>query len=130
MPASEVLQDRTGSDANPALLCYVRKGKDLVDTLHREVFELEQAKILEDPVERGNKIEDSTTAEPATAAPLAEVDVTSTWIQDATPLAHESQGDIDMRVEDDSDKPLIDLDDAMKPAEDRKAGGDEDDLMA
>lgn len=43
MPASEVLQDRTGSDANPALLCYVRRGKDLVDTLHREVYELEQA---------------------------------------------------------------------------------------
>lgn len=41
--ADEVLQDRTGSDANPALLCYVRKGKDLVDTLHREVYEMEQA---------------------------------------------------------------------------------------
>jgi AmiR/NasT family two-component response regulator len=38
-----VLQDRTGSDANPALLCYVRKGKDLVDTLHREVYEMELA---------------------------------------------------------------------------------------
>jgi hypothetical protein len=43
VPADEVLQDRTGSDANPALLCYVRKGKDLVDTLHREVYEFEQA---------------------------------------------------------------------------------------
>jgi len=41
--ADEVLQDRTGSDANPALLCYVRKGKDLVDTLHREVYEMELA---------------------------------------------------------------------------------------
>jgi len=40
VPASEVLQDRTGSDANPALLCYVRRGKDLVDTLHREVLDL------------------------------------------------------------------------------------------
>ncbi|KAK4684659.1 hypothetical protein P7C73_g5509, partial [Tremellales sp. Uapishka_1] len=37
VPAEEVLQDRTGSDANPALLCYVRKGRDLIDTLHREV---------------------------------------------------------------------------------------------
>lgn len=33
-----MLEDRTGSDANPALLCYVRKGKDLVDTLHRKVL--------------------------------------------------------------------------------------------
>ena len=41
VPAEEVLQDRTGSDANPALLCYVRKGKDLVDTLHRHVLETE-----------------------------------------------------------------------------------------
>lgn len=39
MPASEVLQDRTGSDANPALLCYARKGWDLVDSLHREILE-------------------------------------------------------------------------------------------
>ncbi len=39
VPETEVLQDRTGSDANPALLCYVRKGKNLVDTLHREVLE-------------------------------------------------------------------------------------------
>jgi ubiquitin carboxyl-terminal hydrolase 25/28 len=35
-----VLEDRTGSDANPALLCYVRKGRNLVDTLHREILEL------------------------------------------------------------------------------------------
>jgi ubiquitin carboxyl-terminal hydrolase 25/28 len=34
-----VLEDRTGSDANPALLCYVRKGRSLVETLHREVLE-------------------------------------------------------------------------------------------
>jgi hypothetical protein len=39
VPASEVLQDRTGSDANPALLCYVRKGTHLVDTLYREGLE-------------------------------------------------------------------------------------------
>ena len=39
VPASEVLEDRTGSDANPALLCYVRRGRDLVDTLYREVME-------------------------------------------------------------------------------------------
>jgi ubiquitin carboxyl-terminal hydrolase 25/28 len=40
VPKEEVLQDRTGSDANPALLCYVRKGEGLVDTLHREILEL------------------------------------------------------------------------------------------
>jgi hypothetical protein len=48
VPASEVLQDRTGGEANPALLCYVRRGKDLVDTLHREVYELEQAGALDE----------------------------------------------------------------------------------
>jgi len=41
VPASEVLEDRTGSDANPALLCYVRKDRNLVDTLHREILEVE-----------------------------------------------------------------------------------------
>lgn len=39
VPETEVLQDRTGSDANPALLCYVRKARDLVHTLHRRVLE-------------------------------------------------------------------------------------------
>lgn len=39
VPASEVLQDRTGSDANPALLCYARKGWNLIDSLHREILE-------------------------------------------------------------------------------------------
>nr|ODN88380.1 hypothetical protein L203_02993 [Cryptococcus depauperatus CBS 7841] len=39
VPASEVLQDRTGSDANPALLCYARKGWNLIESLHREVLE-------------------------------------------------------------------------------------------
>ena len=43
MPASEVLEDRTGSDANPALLCYVRKGQGIVETLHRQVLEQEAA---------------------------------------------------------------------------------------
>jgi ubiquitin carboxyl-terminal hydrolase 25/28 len=46
VPSSEVLQDRTGDDANPALLCYVRKGQSLVDTLHRQV--LHRPKELED----------------------------------------------------------------------------------
>lgn len=36
VPMSEVLQDRTGQDANPALLCYVRKGTGLIQTLCRE----------------------------------------------------------------------------------------------
>ncbi|WVQ82427.1 hypothetical protein IAT38_004555 [Cryptococcus sp. DSM 104549] len=43
VPASEVLQDRTGDDANPALLCYARKGRGLIDVLHREVLEREAA---------------------------------------------------------------------------------------
>lgn len=38
--AQEVLKDRTGDDANPALLCYVRRGKGLVDTLHRNILEM------------------------------------------------------------------------------------------
>ncbi|WWC89454.1 uncharacterized protein L201_004378 [Kwoniella dendrophila CBS 6074] len=41
VPSTEVLQDRTGDDANPALLCYVRKGKNLIDTLHREILKLQ-----------------------------------------------------------------------------------------
>ncbi|WVQ72603.1 hypothetical protein IAR50_002161 [Cryptococcus sp. DSM 104548] len=45
VPATEVLQDRTGSDANPALLCYARKGWNLVETLHREVLEQEGEEI-------------------------------------------------------------------------------------
>ena len=44
VPATEVLEDRTGSDANPALLCYVRKGKDLVQTLHRRMLEADSPK--------------------------------------------------------------------------------------
>ncbi|OCF60484.1 hypothetical protein L486_00117 [Kwoniella mangroviensis CBS 10435] len=47
VPSSEVLQDRTGDDANPALLCYVRKGKKLIDTLHREVLEIQQQEQAE-----------------------------------------------------------------------------------
>ncbi|ODO08058.1 hypothetical protein I350_03641 [Cryptococcus amylolentus CBS 6273] len=45
VPATEVLQDRTGSDANPALLCYARKGWNLVETLHREVLEQEAGDV-------------------------------------------------------------------------------------
>ncbi|WWC70309.1 uncharacterized protein I206_104259 [Kwoniella pini CBS 10737] len=45
VPSLEVLQDRTGDDANPALLCYVRKGKNLIDTLHREILELESSQV-------------------------------------------------------------------------------------
>lgn len=48
MDDNEVLQDRTGSDANPALLCYVRKGKGLVDTLHREIYEASQNEIADE----------------------------------------------------------------------------------
>jgi hypothetical protein len=54
VPADEVLQDRTGSDANPALLCYVRKGRDLVDTLHREVLDLGLS-IRDDEVEQAGQ---------------------------------------------------------------------------
>lgn len=55
VPASEVLEDRTGSDANPALLCYVRRGMDLVDVLHREVLELERAMVQDEILEVGMK---------------------------------------------------------------------------
>ncbi|EIW70776.1 hypothetical protein TREMEDRAFT_68214 [Tremella mesenterica DSM 1558] len=54
VPSSEVLQDRTGSDANPALLCYVRKNKNLVDTLHRAILEVglkEETPELVEPME-------------------------------------------------------------------------------
>lgn len=55
VPASDILMDRTGDDANPALLCYVRKGFNLIDTLHREILnrpvELEGEKVaVEDQV--------------------------------------------------------------------------------
>ncbi|WVF71581.1 hypothetical protein IAT40_006389 [Kwoniella sp. CBS 6097] len=51
VPTSEVLQDRTGDDANPALLCYVRKGKKLIDTLHREILDLDRDRARELEVE-------------------------------------------------------------------------------
>lgn len=47
VPKEEVLEDRTGSDANPALLCYVRKGRGLIDTLHREILEREEIPVVE-----------------------------------------------------------------------------------
>ncbi|WVW83772.1 hypothetical protein I302_105793 [Kwoniella bestiolae CBS 10118] len=60
VPSSEVLADRTGDDANPALLCYVRKGKRLVDTLHREVLELQ---MDTDQLESEGKDEDKVEEE-------------------------------------------------------------------
>jgi hypothetical protein len=67
VPADEVLQDRTGSDANPALLCYVRKGQNLVDTLHREIWEMEQAGTTNTDigVEGTSDVEMATVTEPA-----------------------------------------------------------------
>ncbi|WRT66247.1 uncharacterized protein IL334_003200 [Kwoniella shivajii] len=57
VPSTEVLQDRTGDDANPALLCYVRKGKKLVDTLHREILQqLENQAQIDDPFNTNEEI--------------------------------------------------------------------------
>jgi ubiquitin carboxyl-terminal hydrolase 25/28 len=53
VPKDEVLEDRTGSDANPALLCYVRKGQGLIDTLHREILEREEIPVVEGENEGG-----------------------------------------------------------------------------
>lgn len=53
VPSSEVLEDRTGSDANPALLCYVRRDRQLVDTLHRELLELSLLGGEEEEREKG-----------------------------------------------------------------------------
>lgn len=125
MPASEVLQDRTGSDANPALLCYVRKSKDLVDTLHREVFELEQAKRLGGPSEADMTDEITRTDEAATET-LVEVDSTP------EPTDKDRQADIQMPSlpSDVSEAPLIDLDNDVQAPEGKQTTKDEDSLMA
>lgn len=93
VPADEVLEDRTGSDANPALLCYVRKGKDLVDVLHREVYEMELA------------MKDISDIEMATdqVEPLADVEMAE-------------QGN----EAPDAEKPLIDLGDDAPAVDDKK----------
>lgn len=68
VPASEVLEDRTGSDANPALLCYVRRDRHLVDTLHREILELnllgeeEEEEIEVEEKEKAEKVDETTIA--------------------------------------------------------------------
>jgi hypothetical protein len=89
VPASEVLEDRTGSDANPALLCYVRRGMDLVDVLHREVLELERARIQDEMLEDGMK--DGTGAGRSAEVPPATLHSVET-------------------LETDDDKQLIELD--------------------
>jgi hypothetical protein len=91
--ADEVLQDRTGSDANPALLCYVRKGKDLVDVLHREVYEMELA--MKD---------------------TSDVEMTTDQVEPAADVEMAEQGyDVP-----DAEKPLIDLGDDTPAVDDKK----------
>jgi hypothetical protein len=89
--ADEVLQDRTGSDANPALLCYVRKGKNLVDTLHREVYERETA-----------------TKE------ISDIDMTTDQVDPTADVEMVEQGD-DVPA---TEKPLIDLGDDAPASKD------------
>lgn len=36
VPASDVFADQSSKGVSPALLCYVRKNRDIVYTLHRE----------------------------------------------------------------------------------------------
>ena len=71
VPQSEVLQDRTGSDANPALLCYVRKGQNLIDTLHREILEVPRQ---DEVMEKEEEVQPSMT-EPAPEEPLVDTRV-------------------------------------------------------
>lgn len=113
VPASEVLQDRTGSDANPALLCYVRKGQGLVHTLHREVFEREQ--------------QEANTLNAAAAAPVAQADVDMK--EDNTPTESSSPIDIDMSESTSATKPLIDLDGGDEPENAKKETSKVEDLM-
>jgi hypothetical protein len=100
--ADEVLQDRTGSDANPALLCYVRKGKDLVDTLHREVYEMELA--MKD---------------------ISDVEMTTDQAEPSADVEMAEQGyDVP-----DAEKPLIDLGDDTPAVDDKKSTVESRSLM-
>lgn len=135
VPASEVLQDRTGSDANPALLCYVRKDQDLVDTLHREVFEREQVEKQMAAIDPAEPLE---TKEPSASNTDTLVDVDMAQGSDVPELQGASQSvDIDMSESQvsahpaKSDAPLIDLDSqSTTPGEKDEAKKEVDDLMA
>lgn len=120
MQASEVLEDRTGSDANPALLCYVRKDKNLVDTLHREMFELE---VIRRQQEQENEMksepEVSTKAEPNATGPERIVEVKMEDKGDQNSKQPAESNDVDMaepdKIDSVSEKPLIDLNDSAAP---------------
>lgn len=142
------MQDRTGSDANPALLCYVRKDKDLVETLHREVFELEHLQALQQETEQGNMIiedkQDASEEDVATQtvqqqgqpATLDDVEMGGQGGQTPKPEPTSQLVDVEMTEPPATsttatklEKPLIDFgDDALPPqSEGRKEK--EDDLM-
>jgi hypothetical protein len=116
VPADEVLQDRTGSDANPALLCYVRKGQNLVDTLHREIWEMEQAGTLNaDAAIKGTSdVEMGAPTEPA-GKDSEKMDVEMPMEQEEPLIDFQEGGQTDETKEKNSSKKtegnLIDLDD-------------------
>jgi hypothetical protein len=79
-------------------LCYVRKGKDLVDTLHREVYEMEQAQKGAD-VEMGEPVPAGTLNDlpggiPNTVEPVDQplIDITDSTM-DVTTAADGSKSD-------------------------------------
>lgn len=109
VPAEEVLQDRTGSDANPALLCYVRKGQNLVDTLHREIWELEQAGTLNPDVEVEGTGDVEMGAAESDGQALNEADV-------EMPMDKEEEKQSEDKVK----KPLIDFEGEVPKDEDKK----------
>lgn len=110
VPSTEVLEDRTGSDANPALLCYVRKGKDLVHTLHR--------RILEDSddisMEAGNKgAEQGEALDTVNTVAAVNTVATVDSVRDNAMSVESAGGDGDMIMDDTSAReksaPLIEL---------------------
>lgn len=148
VPSSEVLQDRTGSDANPALLCYVRKDKDLVETLHREVFERERLQAfqqeaeqrdiqIEDPMRQYESEELATMQQQAQPATLGDVEMGGQEVQASSPGLGSQLVDFEMTeptttstAAPKSEKPLIDLgDDAPPPVQSDRVKEKEDDLM-
>lgn len=150
VPAAEVLQDRTGSDANPALLCYVRKDRDLVETLHREVFdrlndvdELERAGDEEgkpaqtQPRDVPKEEFAQTAQQPArpeiASASLGDVEMGGQEVQASKTEAEAQLVDIEMSdpatTATTSEKPLIDLSETTSPGHTGGVKEKEDDLM-
>jgi hypothetical protein len=141
VPSSEVLQDRTGSDANPALLCYVRKDKDLVETLHRELFEIEQIRreqelqeqtVTAAPVAKQSDQPGLITTGPST---LGDIEMGDLEPQQIAPEPEAQLIDIDMPdavsnpTATESERPLIDFGESSPPVQTGAAMEKEDDLM-